>query len=227
MIPALAPGANVECVATYTITQDDVDLGILQNTATVTGTPPAGLDPPSDSSTKNSPFDPLPAIDVEKSAAFTTPVSAGDLITYTIAVTNSGNVSLTGITVTDDLVDESAIDCGAGTNVIARMAPGGPRLCTVTYTVTQADVDDGGVTNTASVTGQPPFGLPPETDDSTVDVPIASQPALTLDKSAAADAPVAAGDVIDVLVRRHQHRQRDAVERHRHRSTRRCRHRLR
>jgi uncharacterized repeat protein (TIGR01451 family) len=196
VIPTMAPGANVECVATYTITQDDVDTGVLQNTATVTGTPPAGLDPPSDSSTKNSPFDPEPAIDVQKAANFTAPLSAGDEITYTIAVTNTGNVSLTEIVVTDPLLDLSPIDCGDGNAVIARMAPGGPRLCTATYAVTQADVDGGGVTNTASVTGTPPFGLPPVTDDSTLDVPIPPQPALTLDKTADADEPVTAGDVI-------------------------------
>ena len=196
VIATMDPGDNVECTATYTVTQDDVDNGTVLNEATVTGTPPTGLDPPSDTDDHATPFPPVPGIALEKTADFTAPLSAGDEITYMLAVTNTGNVSLTAITVTDDLVDESAIDCGDGTNVIARMAPGGPRVCTVTYIVTQDDIDAGGVTNTASVTGNPPFGLPPETDDATADVPIPPQPALTLDKSALADEPVATGDTV-------------------------------
>ena len=38
----MAPGASLSCTATYTTDQGDVDAGQVDNTATVTGTPPAG-----------------------------------------------------------------------------------------------------------------------------------------------------------------------------------------
>jgi uncharacterized repeat protein (TIGR01451 family) len=42
-VATLAPGATQVFTATYTFTQDDVDVGSLLNTATATGTPPIGL----------------------------------------------------------------------------------------------------------------------------------------------------------------------------------------
>ena len=38
----LAPGESVTATATYELTQDDVDAGEVENTASVTGTPPTG-----------------------------------------------------------------------------------------------------------------------------------------------------------------------------------------
>ena len=178
------------------MTQSDVDNGIVRNIGTATGTPPHGLPPPSDSSTLDTPFEPAPAIELLKTATFDAPPVADDEITYTIAVTNCGNVSLLNVTVTDPLLGDAEIDCGGDSNVIARMPPGGPRLCTATYTVTQDDIDAGGVSNTASVSGTPFLGGDPVTDSSTADVPIPPAPALTLGKTSDAVDPVAAGDVI-------------------------------
>src|SRR5690606_17258847 len=37
---SLAPGAQVTCTAEYRLTQEDIDAGTVQNSATATGTPP-------------------------------------------------------------------------------------------------------------------------------------------------------------------------------------------
>ena len=69
----------------------------------------------------------------------------GELITYTFVVTNTGNVTLTNVTVTDPLPGLSAITCDATTIPV-----GGFITCTATYAVTQADIDAGSVTNLAT-----------------------------------------------------------------------------
>lgn len=56
----LAPGESMTCTSNYTVTQEDVDAGQIDNTATTTGDPPGDLPPVTD----------------EDSATFPTPVPA-------------------------------------------------------------------------------------------------------------------------------------------------------
>ena len=86
-----------------------------------------------------------PELTVTKTAAPNTYTAAGDIITYTILVENTGNVTpVTAIAVTDPLTGLS--------QTIASLAPGASQSFTQTYTITQADVDAGSVLNTATAT---------------------------------------------------------------------------
>ena len=58
-------------------------------------------------------------------------------------VTNTGTTTLNAIGVGDNLV--SSVSCPDST-----LAPGASETCTGSYTVTQVDVDNGSVTNTAA-----------------------------------------------------------------------------
>lgn len=82
---------------------------------------------------------------------------AGETISYSFAVTNTGNQTLSSITVSDPMV--SPISCPSG-NPIPSLAPGATETCTGTYAVTQADVDAGSKDNTATVEGENPDGDP-------------------------------------------------------------------
>ena len=192
VIAALAVGATVVCSAAYTTTVGDL-LGFT-NTAAVTGTPPPGLAAPTAQSTMTTPFDPAPAVSVVKSSNASEPVTAGDLITYSFAVTNTGNVPLDEVTVTDDRIDAGDINCD-GDNVIESMVPGGPITCTATYTVTQTDVDTGSIANTVIVTAAPVSGGEvTATDDLTIDTDDPA-PAASLVKTADVTNP-AVGDLV-------------------------------
>jgi uncharacterized repeat protein (TIGR01451 family)/LPXTG-motif cell wall-anchored protein len=196
VIPTFAVGATVVCTAVYPVTVPD--LAGITNTATATGIAPPGIPPPSDSSTFTIPFSPAPAVEVDKTSDAVEPVNVGDVVTYSYAVTNTGNVPLDNVTVTDGHGGLSTIDCGGdGNNVIEQMFPGGPVTCTATYTVSQADVDSGSIGNTGSVTGTPTTGGGPvsDTDPLTIDTADAS-PALSIDKTADTAGPVSVGDTI-------------------------------
>src|SRR5690606_26335597 len=93
--------------------------------------------------------DKQPGIEVIKTADKSTVSEAGEVITYTITVTNTGNVTLENYTVTDVLFPEWS-------DRIASLSPGESQPFTLEYTVTQSDIDNGGVVNVASVTGDDP-----------------------------------------------------------------------
>ena len=98
----LAPGASTTCTATYTVTQADVDNGSVTDTATASGTPPSG--PAGDLAAVDGVSVPVPAgpaITIVKSATPAQVHAAGDVVTYRFTVTNTGNVTLTGVAVTD------------------------------------------------------------------------------------------------------------------------------
>ncbi|SDO68249.1 conserved repeat domain-containing protein [Nakamurella panacisegetis] len=196
---SLAPGAQVTCTATYTLTQADVDAGSVTNDATATGTPPPGDTPPvSQPSTVTIPSNPNPAISLVKSATPSTITAAGQTVTYSFLVTNTGNVTLTGANVTDTAFT------GTGTpptitcpNAAATMAPGQSVTCTATYVATQADVDAGTITNTATATATPPPGNnPPVSEPSTATVTITPNPAISVVKSATPATITAAGQTV-------------------------------
>ncbi|WP_320668759.1 DUF7507 domain-containing protein [Patulibacter defluvii] len=163
----LAVGERMTCTAdVYTVTQADVDAGEVVNEATAHGTPPDGLDPiASPPSRTNTPTpSPNPAIAVVKQAQLNDgngndAADAGETIDFTFTVTNTGNRTLTGITVDDDLV--TGISCPADP-----LPPGESMTCTADrYTVTQADVDAGQVVNEATAKGTPPGGGEPVVSD--------------------------------------------------------------
>ena len=173
---SLAPDASETCTATYTTTQADVDAGSLTNTGTATGTPPTGPNVTATSSV-TIPANQTPAITLVKSASITSYSAAGTPVTYSYKVTNTGNVTLNPVAVTDPMAGLSAVTCPS-----TSLAPGASETCTATYTTTQADVDAGSLTNTGTATGTPPSG-PNVTATSSVTIPAAQSPAISVIKS--------------------------------------------
>ena len=190
-IASLAPGASnsTAFTASHTVTQSDINAGSYANTATVTGTPPSGpvvtgSDTVTVSALKN------PAIHLVKSAVQSNYTSTGDVLDYTFTVTNTGNVTLNNVTVTDPSATVSSV-------AIASLAPGASDSTTFTasHTVTQADVMAGSYTNTATVTGTPPTGAAVTATDS-VTVSARSNASIQLVKAAVQLNYGSVGDVL-------------------------------
>ncbi|WP_328912374.1 MULTISPECIES: DUF7507 domain-containing protein [unclassified Streptomyces] len=146
LAPAGQPGDSTTCTGSYTVTAADATAGSITNTATAQGQ--AGTTPvtsPPDEATVA--VASVPGLQLQKSADTTRTYQAGDIVTYTYTVTNTGDTTLTGVGVTDDLVPN--VTCQATT-----LAPGATTNCTGTYTVTQADAERGTVVNIAAAQGQ-------------------------------------------------------------------------
>ncbi|MCI0155682.1 DUF11 domain-containing protein [Leifsonia shinshuensis] len=194
----LTPGQSATATATYVLTQADVDAGSVVNTATATGTDPGGV-PVTGDDTVTVTVPQAPAISLVKTGGLAAGASGavGDTVDYSFAATNTGNVTLTGVTITDPLPGLSALTfTWPGTP--GTLTPGQSATATATYVLTQADVDAGSVVNTATATGTDPGGVP-VTGDDTVTVTVPQAPAISLVKTGglAAGASGAVGDTVD------------------------------
>jgi uncharacterized repeat protein (TIGR01451 family) len=176
-VASLAPTVAETCTATYTTTQADVNAGSLKNTGTVTATPPTGA-AVTDTSSVSVPAVQSPGVSLVKSASVSSYSAAGTPITYSYLVTNTGNVTLNPVTVTDPMTGLSAMSCPD-----TSLVPAGSETCTATYTTTQADVDAGSLKNTGTVSGTPPKGSA-VTASSSVTLTVGQSPSLRLVKSA-------------------------------------------
>jgi uncharacterized repeat protein (TIGR01451 family) len=144
--------------ATYTLTQGNVDAAAgvangVSNTVSVTAKDPQGVSvaPTAGGSTltATTTINSAPSLTIAKSATvggnpvglpITTALSAGDIITYSYLVTNNGNVSISGISVSETAFTGTSTPpspAGGATS----LAPGDTTTFTANYTVTQADID--------------------------------------------------------------------------------------
>jgi uncharacterized repeat protein (TIGR01451 family) len=185
-IASLAPGAvdTSTFTGSYTVTQADIDAGSFVNTATVTGTPPSGPDV-SDPDDETVTLEQAPALSIEKTGDVG-PIPLGDSIDYTITVTNSGNVTLHNVTVTDPLL-------GISQNV-GTLAPQAFQVINGTYGPVTLNDLPGPVVNTATAVSDE---AGPVDDDHSVEV--YGNPELTIEKTGDAG-PVRIGESINYMI---------------------------
>jgi len=177
------PGESITCTASYTVTQADLDAGSLTNTAAASAD---GTTSNQDTATATATQ--VPELTITKSSTTTTVTMLGQVIPYTYTVENTGNITLTNVTLSDDNTDGVPV-CTPPQP--ATLAVGGSMSCTANHTVTQTDLDTGGnVTNVA--TADSDESAP---DQDTLDIPITQTPELTVVKSSTMTELTAPGTV--------------------------------
>ncbi|MDH6280876.1 DUF7507 domain-containing protein [Prescottella agglutinans] len=197
---SLAPNEKTTCTADYTVTQADIDNGSIKDVAKATGKSPKGDPVESPESEKEIGSVKLdPKLAVVKASTATEITKVGQKVPYTFEVTNTGNVTVSDVKVTDKQAapakDEnlSAMQCPASTT----LAPGESMTCTAEYTVAQADLDNGKVKDTAKATGKSPKGDPVESPESKKEIPTSGlTPDLTIVKSSTATELPKAGEKV-------------------------------
>ncbi|TVR38274.1 MAG: PKD domain-containing protein, partial [Bacteroidia bacterium] len=183
-IPILQPGDSMTFTTTYTITQGDLDSCTIRNIVTATGDDPDG-NQVDDMDVISVPCDPTvqdPDISVTKTLAningtdMTEFTQVGDVLTYTIEVCNTGNVTLFNVVVNDPLTGFN--------QTITQLDPGDCQSFSTSYTVTQDDLDAGFVLNTVTATGEDDDGNT-VTDEDEETVPGTGNPDISVTKTLA------------------------------------------
>ena len=131
---------------------------------------------------------PTSGISLTKSTTSTGYSAAGQTIPYSYLVANSGDTALTGVAVSDNQVP---VSCPSTT-----LAKGASETCTATYTVTQADVDSGSVTNQATASANGPQGAVSSAIATVTVAATGTSSSLSLAKTTTATGYNAAGNTI-------------------------------
>jgi len=180
----LEPGASATFTASYAVTQADLDLDAVRNTATatgqwaVTGGGASVTVTDSDDAIVENLAEPGLVIDKTISAtSITDPSVLGQTITYSFTVTNNGNTNLRDVRVVDLML-------GADPSLVVGSLPRGEsRTVTAIYAIDQDDLDAGVVDNTAHATGSYGPSASPKAVDSTTDSetqPVYQNPSVVL-----------------------------------------------
>lgn len=188
----LSIGATVSGSATYTITQSDINNGRVTNRATASGMY-SGVKITSLGSYASIYSPSYPGFLIEKTSNTSTYDNAGDVITYTYRVTNTGNVLLQGpIKVADNRINNNNPFIISNNS----LTPGSSVTGTASYTITQTNVNIGSVTNSAyALASFNGTRMQSNIDEVTA---IATQKAnLTLDKTVLQSTYDTVGDIID------------------------------
>jgi uncharacterized repeat protein (TIGR01451 family) len=161
-VASLAPGQVATFTGTYDITQANLDAGQVSDVGTACGTAQgATTQTCGSSSTVVTTLQQLPSLFLVKSASPGVVHAPGDVITYTFVVKNTGNVTINGIKINDTQdapatqANLTGLSCQQST-----LIPGATTSCTATYTVTNADVFNGSITDTATASGTTDTGTP-------------------------------------------------------------------
>ena len=126
MMPAWRPAPSLTCTASYIVTQADLDGGSVTNTATAYAYF-NGSQGTSNEATATVTAEQHPALKLTKTASPTTYDAAGQTISYSYLLENSGNVTLAGpFTVSDN---KATVTCPA----TASLAPDASLTCTASY----------------------------------------------------------------------------------------------
>ena len=152
MIGTMKVGETKEVTTTYKVTEADITAGKIDNVAVATGKDPEGAEVAGRSEKTVFTENIRTGINIVKTTT-STPANGeryvlGEMITYKITATNTGNQTLTRITVTDELTG----NIGDKAWKIDTLAPGESKDFEVQYEVKEEDRLSGIVTNIATAT---------------------------------------------------------------------------
>ncbi len=171
----LEPGETWIYTATYTVQQSDILNGQVNNTADVDGSVTGS------SATYGVNDDDSEIVVLCQNAEISitklsdgdvgncNPYEVNDAVTYTFTVTNEGDVDISNVVVTDPLLGGVVSGPASGDSSNAGVLDVGEVwIYNDTYSITQADIDAGQISNTADVNGDTGLGAVTDTSNTVV-----------------------------------------------------------
>jgi uncharacterized repeat protein (TIGR01451 family) len=140
---SIMPGVSTTATATYTIKESDLP-GPLNNTVTVSGVEDRTNKPVTATANATVALTYTAALNLTKVPSSTT-AKVGDTVTYKFTVTNTGNVTIKGLNLTDDKLGTIKTDK-------SELAPGAVATASATHVVVETDLP-GPLTNIATIAG--------------------------------------------------------------------------
>jgi uncharacterized repeat protein (TIGR01451 family) len=146
----LEPTETWTYTATYVLAQADVDnsAGVtngVANAVVASANDPQAVPAVQDTGTvltATATIPATPSLSIDKTADTAGPLTVGQVINYSYLVTNTGNVTITGVNVTETAFNGTGLPVPNPTTVgSTTLAPGGTVTFVASYTVTQADID--------------------------------------------------------------------------------------
>ena len=168
-VGSLAPSQVAHFTATYAVSQLDLNNGSVSDTSTANGTGPSGA-VTAGSNEVTVPAVQTNTLSVLKASPTVNYSAVGNTISYTYTVTNTGNTTLTNVSVTDNPVSPAtgssipqcvnltspSDPCSGAT--VGSLAPSQVAHFTATYAVSQLDLNNGSVSDTSTANGTGPSG---------------------------------------------------------------------
>jgi len=146
--PTLEAKATMKCTAEVVLSQPQIDSGELSSTATVRASTSGGTSVSAAHVVKTR-LAGVGSLTLDKRVAARAAVKAGDKVSYLFAAANEGNVTLSGLSVSDPKTGK--VTCPETT-----LAPMASTTCTAAYTATPTDIAAGVIKNTATATASTP-----------------------------------------------------------------------
>ena len=190
----LAPNETATGTATHTLTQSDIDSGIVKNTASSSADSPDASKVVSNKSTVTTSIKQSPQLTVEKTAdrahIGADEAQPGATIAYTLKITNTGNTTITGTELTDELAKDNLKVDWENSNKSHTLIPGTAVDATTTYKITEDDITKGTVENTAQASGKTTTGTTIKSNIAKAATTIEkSEPAISLTKTGTEQIP--------------------------------------
>ncbi|GAA1953967.1 DUF7507 domain-containing protein [Microbacterium aquimaris] len=183
---ALAPGEAITCTTHETLTQAQLDAGVVATTASGSATGPGSTEVLADPARGERALLVAPGLTLSGGSFAAAVPSAGETVTLSWTATNTGDQTLRSVRLGD-------IACSDGS-----IAPGGSVTCTVDASLTQEDIDAGSLTSARTVTARAPGDVEITSNEATATVLLDHAPEVALIAPELDPLLAAAGDVVVV-----------------------------
>ena len=180
----LAPDESITLTVPLTVTEENAIAQLIASPSVATATSPDTENPPEPAEGYvETPVESSPAVSAVKTGKCESEIPhVGDTVVWSVEIENTGDITLTGMQITDEALESAGYSFEIDENV--RLAPGEKIEFECSQTLSQKDIDAGHIDNTAKVKAVSADGKQVESDETSYSVPIERTAACVVEKTA-------------------------------------------